>query len=98
MIKRGIFRVPVFLLIFSAQLISAGATDPPEPFATAQDIGDGPPCQEQTEVVDGEESTTSGNPPPPGLCLPINDYLLPLFISGLCLGSFFLLRNETEKV
>lgn len=27
-------------------------------------------------------------PPPVGLCLPINDYLLPLFIAGIVFGAY----------
>lgn len=35
-----------------------------------------------------------GIPPPVGLCLPINDYLLPLLLSGIALGSFMVWRLE----
>lgn len=33
-------------------------------------------------------------PPPVGLCLPINDYLLPLLISGILLGGIMVWRLE----
>jgi hypothetical protein len=36
-------------------------------------------------------------PPPPGLPLPIDDYLLPLLLAGVALGSFYLIRFNKEK-
>ena len=90
MTKRAKFLVLIFLLVFFAKPAFAMSTDPPEPTAYA----DGPttvPCSEQTDTT-----TTGGVSPPPGLCLPINDYLVPLFFAGLCLGSFFLMRCEAK--
>ncbi len=47
-------------------------------------------------VIRGQAVKTAKavRPPPPGFCLPINDYLLPLFISGLLLGGFKLWKIE----
>ena len=64
---------------------------PPAPRANAQRApGNGPPCDPGPSGENGKGSP----PPPPGLCLPINDYLLPLFISGLLLGGFKLWKIE----
>lgn len=71
----------------------------------AQDFSTPPP--EPTLV---EHSTTSpcgggdggggspGIPPPVGLCLPINNYLLPLLMIGVVLGtcSIFLLEKKQK--
>jgi hypothetical protein len=54
--------------------------DPPEPETDkSHDNGVGP-C--------GQPDQGQGTPPPPGLCLPINDYLLPLLVSGILLGAY----------
>ncbi|MDX1762460.1 MAG: hypothetical protein R3218_09925, partial [Christiangramia sp.] len=63
-----------------------GGSHPPEPMLTTQEESTLSPCGS------GDGGTGSvGIPPPKGLCLPINDYLIPLFISGVCLGAFSLL-------
>lgn len=57
--------------------------DPPEPQTKSHNGAGGPnPCG-RTNQGQGV-----GVPPPVGLCLPINDYLLPLFISGILLGAY----------
>lgn len=45
-----------------------------------------------------KDSNGSGPSIPVGLCLPINDYLFPLFISGVALGawSLFYLQQKSE--
>lgn len=47
------------------------------------------------ELPDGGNGGGPGIPPPVGLCLPINDYLLPLLLSGIALGSFMVWRLES---
>ncbi|GHA46875.1 hypothetical protein GCM10007103_29920 [Salinimicrobium marinum] len=41
----------------------------------------------------------SGTDPvvPPGLCMPINDYLIPLLIAGILLGAYKVHRIEVAK-
>ena len=60
---------------------------PPQP-TTAADPRKGP-CGKLDPTKPGQ-----GIPPPVGLCLPINDYLLPLLLSGIALGSFMIWRLE----
>lgn len=91
MMKGGSFLVLFCVLIFSAEIAVAEQINPPEPYAYTE----GPktvPCAE------GNDSTEKdGVSPPPGLCLPINDYLVPLFAAGLCLGGYSLFRLEMKK-
>lgn len=54
--------------------------DPPEPAQKSHDNGVRGPC--------GQPDQGRGVPPPVGLCLPINDYLLPLLIAGIFLGAY----------
>ncbi len=64
---------------------------PPEPRTAAnQTSGNGRgPCG---ELPEGGSGGGPSIPPPVGLCLPINDYLLPLLISGIMLGGFMVQR------
>lgn len=60
--------------------------DPPVPKTKSHDNGVRGPC--------GQPDQGQGVPPPVGLCLPINDYLLPLLISGILLGAFKVRRIQ----
>jgi hypothetical protein len=62
------------------------STPPPEPMMTTE----GPL---RTGCGEGGMSP----PPPVGLCLPINDYLLPLFASGVLLGGISLLKLNRKE-
>lgn len=68
---------------------------PPEPTMKDQQkrpsTGQGP-CNRPDNPGQG-----SPPPPPPGLCLPINDYLLPLLLSGVALGAFSLLSLQRKQ-
>lgn len=77
----------IFMLILSAEQVFAVSTDPPVPGTTENKAV---PCSQ--EIEDGG----TGTPPPPGLCLPINNYLMPLLISGLCLGTYFVMKSEAK--
>lgn len=80
----------IFLTAFLGSLSSGTAQElsspPPEPVMTTEDTS-GLGCGE------GGDSP----PPPVGLCLPINDYLLPLFTSGVALGAFSLFRLQKAQ-
>ena len=73
--------------------------NPPPPMA-ADDAGENirgkGPCNRPDNPGEGNGSPP---PPPPGLCLPINDYIFPLFICGIGLGigSLFYLQKK-EKI
>lgn len=72
---------------------------PPTPKTSAQaqpgNGNGGPPCDPGNRPGGGDKpGHGSPPPPPPGLCLPINDYLVPLFISGMLLGAYKLWRVE----
>lgn len=64
---------------------------PPEPSLASQDGNGRGPCG---RLPEGGKGGGPGIPPPVGLCLPINDYLLPLFLSGIALGSIMVWRLE----
>lgn len=66
------------------------SSPPPEPMMSTTTEGTRTGC--------GEGSSGPGIPPPVGLCLPINDYLLPLLMSGVALGagSLFMLEKKQE--
>lgn len=69
-------------------------------FGTAQDFSSPPPePMMTTEDTSGSGCGEGGNSPPPpvGLCLPINDYLLPLLTSGVVLGAFSLFRLQKKE-
>ncbi len=62
---------------------------PPEPRADDMNSYNVP----GDECADDYDSTT----PPPGLCMPINDYLIPLLIAGVLLGAYKVHRIETAR-
>lgn len=66
--------------ILTAVILSLGAYGFPmqEPPTPGNDTGG--PC--------GQPDRGRGVPPPVGLCLPINDYLLPLLLCGIILGAY----------
>lgn len=72
----------IFLVAtFSLGVYAIPVQNPPEPQNKSHNgNGQGPPCAAQGQG--------RGVPPPVGLCLPINDYLLPLLISGILLGVY----------
>ena len=84
------------ILIFFFVLLTAGGhcyamqnQHPPEPQKTANQEERLGPCGQ------GNGGGSSPNVPPPvGLCLPINDYLLPLLFTGIVLGAWKLNRIE----
>lgn len=63
---------------------------PPEPQMAQNGNGRGP-CGELPDKSTGGGPSI---PPPVGLCLPINDYLLPLLISGIAFGGIMMWRLE----
>lgn len=91
----------VFLIFFCLNFGNfdlAGQNYPPSPTTAARDVGQGPgsPCNRGDHPGQGNGAPP---PPPPGLCLPINDFLLPLFFSGILLGAFSLYRSDkTYKI
>lgn len=70
----------IFFAIFHIGAYGAEVQDPPEPTTKSHENGANGPC--------GQPDQGRGVPPPVGLCLPINDYLLPLLISGILLGAY----------
>lgn len=65
---------------FSLGVYAFPVQNPPEPQTKSHDNGVRGPC--------GQPDQGRGVPPPVGLCLPINDYLFPLLISGIILGAY----------
>lgn len=62
---------------------------PPQPTTAASQGNGRGPCGKLPDRGNGP-----GIPPPVGLCLPINDYLLPLLLSGIALGSFMVWKMD----
>jgi hypothetical protein len=79
MLKRGKLQLLILLFVITCGAKIFAATDPPPP--TSSDSPHPVPCSSENEGSGG------GVSPPPGLCLPINDYLVPLFIAGVVFGS-----------
>jgi hypothetical protein len=80
---------------FTFAVYSQGPTQgPPEPQTSAsQSNGNGRgPCGRLPNPDNSGKGP--GIPPPVGLCLPINDYLLPLFLSGILFGGYMMWRIE----
>ena len=66
--------------LFSLPAISQFTEHPPEPMASTEDGGwEG--CGE-----DGEPGTDPSVPP--GLCMPIDDYVIPLLLVGMIFGAY----------
>ena len=76
--------IALALVCFSFGLYAQGRENPPQPQKQSQGNGKGP-CG---KVNPGGNGNSPNIPPPVGLCLPINDYLLPLFISGIIIGAY----------
>ncbi|HEY9185180.1 MAG TPA: hypothetical protein VIM94_07635 [Salegentibacter sp.] len=83
--KYGII-ISAFLLFFSFEVFTQ--TGPPEPQMN-QGKGQGPPC-----VPKGNDGNGFPNPPPPGLCLPVDDYIPYLLVGGLLIGLIY----TTKKI
>lgn len=77
----------IFLLVtMNMGMYSFPVQDPPEPQTKSHEIPGRGPC--------GRADQGQGVPPPVGLCLPINDYLLPLLICGILLGAYKIKRLQ----
>ena len=88
---RSILLLVILFYIHQDLSGQVGGDHPPQPMMTTQDESTLSPCGS------GDGGQTGGIPPPPGLCLPINDYLLPLFASGVGLGAFSLLFLQRRR-
>ncbi|WP_424492710.1 hypothetical protein [Salinimicrobium sp. GXAS 041] len=62
---------------------------PPAPMAQDNTGYDYQDCADEVEDDPG-----SGLPPPPALCMPIDDYLLPLLFAGVLLGAYKMRKFE----
>lgn len=72
-----------FLLIFPAG-ISLAQTHPPEPMSSTNELAS--PCDPDGGGLENEDGTPIT--PPPGLCMPINDYIYPLLVLGVIYGIY----------
>lgn len=82
------------LLIFFFCCFSFGALGqihPPEPMAD-----DGLTSVPGEECAEYEGGGT-GTPPPPGLCLPVDDYLMPFLFLALLYGAFHVKKMTFSK-
>jgi hypothetical protein len=84
--------IAVAFICFSFGMYSHSLQDgPPPPKAKAADARKGP-CGKGNGGGNGPNI-----PPPVGLCLPINDYLLPLFVAGIFFGAYKIRTFESSK-
>ena len=80
---------------FTSAVYSQGPVKgPPEPTTAASQDNGKKPCGPPGRDKGFGGGNGQGIPPPVGLCLPINDYLLPLLLSGIALGSIMVWRLE----
>lgn len=85
----------VAFVFLSMCLYAQGGKDgPPPPQQKAQNGNGQGPCGRPYEPGNGNGVPP---PPPPGLCLPINDYLIPLLLTGIVLGGVTALRFEQKS-
>lgn len=95
---RKLVKYHLLIILFTGYTYGFSAPvyqDPPPPMMqSTQESEDVNNCGETVEDPEGAPGTP---PPPPGLCLPINDYLLPLFLSGVALGAFQLFRIKKKQ-
>lgn len=87
------YRHIFFVLVFSLGMAFSGyAQQPPPPNSKAPG---GPPCDPGS--VSGNPNRP-GIPPPPGLCLPIDDYVYLLMAVGVMYGCYKMRKLDfTEK-
>ncbi len=67
----------ILLIAFSFFSLTSYCGDPPVPGSSPT------PCQDTTSGDGGP-----GVPPPPGLCLPIDDYVVYLLVAGMIYGAY----------
>jgi hypothetical protein len=85
--------IPMLLFVSTAEVTAQFSENPPEPMAATTTDGRKGDCGK------GDGGNGGGISPPVGLCLPINDYLVPLLLSGIALGSFSLWqKKQAEKI
>ncbi|HET8855308.1 MAG TPA: hypothetical protein VFM60_05240 [Salinimicrobium sp.] len=72
--------LPIIIAFLSMGVFGQTSDHPPQPMMN----------QVGTQSVPGEECADDGDSttPPPGLCLPINDYIFPFIIVGIILGAY----------
>ncbi|WP_324720147.1 hypothetical protein [Salinimicrobium sp. HB62] len=87
-----------WVLIFAVAGMSFGIAaqvrqnNPPPPMASNHGNGNGRgPCGQLPENANGGGPRI---PPPVGLCLPINDYLLPFLLVGIAFGGYKIWKLE----
>ena len=73
-----------------------GPQNPPPPQGDPGNGNGGPPCDPGPPGNGNGNGNGSPPPPPPGLCLPINDYLVPLFFTGIILGAYKVYAMEKQ--
>lgn len=71
--------------------VNTYAQSPPEPTKQQSDRR-GPPCDPGNDGGNGQ-----GVPPPPGLCLPIDDYVYILMAVGVMYGCYKLRDFESTR-
>lgn len=90
------YRYIFFVLLFSVGISCAvySQKEPPPPTQNAPGGGHGPPCDPGS--VSGNPNRP-GVPPPPGLCLPIDDYVYLLMAVGVMYGCYKMKKFDLTK-
>ena len=84
----------ILTLFLGVTFTSYAQKGPPEP--NKQSARRGPPC-DPGNGNGGGNGGGNGVPPPPGLCLPIDDYVYILMAVGVMYGCYKLRDFETTK-
>ena len=90
--------VKYWILIFAVTGMSfaieaqVGQNNPPPPIQNQSQGNGRGPCGQLPEPANGNGPRI---PPPVGLCLPINDYLLPLLLIGIVFGGYKIWELES---
>ncbi len=98
--KLKFFLLAGALVCLSLGLYGQQQNHPPEPKTQSTNKqSDRVPCgRGNNGQGQGNGGGGNGNiPPPVGLCLPINDYLLPLLLTGIVFGGYKIWAIEKEK-
>ncbi|SDR90882.1 hypothetical protein [Christiangramia echinicola] len=80
----------LILTLYLGVTVTTYAQSPPEPNKQQSDRR-GPPCDKFDDDGPGQGQ---GVPPPPGLCLPIDDYVYLLMAVGVMYGCYKVRKFE----
>lgn len=81
------FLLSIIVVLLSMFSYGQYAQHPPEPRMMDMGTNDFTPCEEY-------DPSDPSQVPPPGLCMPINDYIIPFLLVGIIYGTYKIQRIE----